>query len=99
MTDEERSTTAEGDVQNVAQLQDEGDTIDVPNPRVTDDDYFHGDNPTKAGFGSRTLAHEGGNVDLSVRPGQERTGEATADVQERAGGAGWNQEANAPQTS
>lgn len=67
----------------------DSEVLDVPNPRVTDDDYFHGPNPVKVGFGTRTLAHEGGGLDLSVNPG-----ESTADVQHRnEGQAGWNQQA------
>jgi hypothetical protein len=70
--------------------------LDVPNPRVTDDDYFHGANPHTEGFGSHGLGMEGGGNDLEVRPGDARTGEATADVQNRnEDNAGWNKQAGA----
>lgn len=64
--------------------------VDVPNPRITDDDYFHGDNPHQVGFGSRGAAAEGAiDGDLTA------DGRSTADVQNEVGGAGWNQEAGA----
>lgn len=68
--------------------------LDVPNPRVNDDDYFHGANPNKVGYSSHGLAAEGGGLDLNVEPGDERTGQSTADVQNRNdASAGWNQQA------
>jgi hypothetical protein len=68
--------------------------LETPNPDVTGDDYFHGANPHTQGFSSHGLAAEGGGNDLEVRPGEARTGEATADVQNRnEGQAGWNQQA------
>jgi hypothetical protein len=64
--------------------RDAGVVLDVPNPDITSDDYFHGENPHKVGFGSRGPAAERADLDLTVDPGQ-----STAEALDREDGAGW----------